>query len=493
MPIKHSLQTAIHKPYAAVYADAVARLAATGFVRAEGGGTVPFDATDIYKKVLQVDDTSEWILTAITPTWVQVSGAGSLTNDSITNALLANMAQGTIKGRASGAGTGDPTDLTATQATAIMNAVVGDSGSGGTKGLVPAPGAGDAAAGKFLKADGTFAVPPLGTGDVVGPSSATDHAVARFDTTTGKLIQDSVVIVSDAGAFTVPEIAAPSTPAAGTVHIYAKSDGKLYIKDDTGAETDLTGGGGSIAPLVIEGANEVAQRNGVNAQSFLLYGTFTDASNYERLSVARSGSNFVIGTEAAGSGSVRQLQLGFGATRRLHFSAGEFTPDANNVLDLGSGSLRWASVRAVNSWAQTAFIFENGTQITDAGATNGGVVKFSSLISGPGTFTGGSGSPSAIGSNQNDYNFVTLSYFQRWSSSTAVDITGMTRFQQDGQVHVIVNVGSNNITLKHEDAASTAANRFLNSTGADIVLSANQAADVIYDATTQRWRAFKRN
>src|SRR6185437_3295663 len=87
-------------------------------------------------------------------------GAGSLANDSVTNALLANMAQATIKGRAAGAGTGDPTDLSATQATAILNAVVGDSGSGGTKGLVPAPGAGDAAAGKFLKADGTFAVPP---------------------------------------------------------------------------------------------------------------------------------------------------------------------------------------------------------------------------------------------------------------------------------------------------------------------------------------------
>lgn len=41
---------------------------------------------------------------------------------------------------------------------ANMAAMVGDSGSGGTKGAVPAPAAGDAAAGKFLKADGTWAV-----------------------------------------------------------------------------------------------------------------------------------------------------------------------------------------------------------------------------------------------------------------------------------------------------------------------------------------------
>lgn len=40
----------------------------------------------------------------------------------VTNAKLANMAQATIKGRASGAGTGVPVDLTSTQATAILDA-----------------------------------------------------------------------------------------------------------------------------------------------------------------------------------------------------------------------------------------------------------------------------------------------------------------------------------------------------------------------------------
>ena len=38
-----------------------------------------------------------------------------------------------------------------------------------------------------------------GSGDVVGPSSATDNAIARFDTTTGKLIQNSNATISDAG------------------------------------------------------------------------------------------------------------------------------------------------------------------------------------------------------------------------------------------------------------------------------------------------------
>lgn len=38
-----------------------------------------------------------------------------------------------------------------------MTAFTGDSGSGGAKGIVPAPAAGDAAANKYLKSDGTWA------------------------------------------------------------------------------------------------------------------------------------------------------------------------------------------------------------------------------------------------------------------------------------------------------------------------------------------------
>ncbi len=37
-----------------------------------------------------------------------------------------------------------------------------------------------------------------GTGDVVGPASATDNAIVRFDGTTGKLVQNSAVTIADA-------------------------------------------------------------------------------------------------------------------------------------------------------------------------------------------------------------------------------------------------------------------------------------------------------
>lgn len=60
--------------------------------------------------------------------WGTVATAG-IADDAVSNAKLANMAQATFKGRASGAGTGDPTDLTATEALTIIKTVDG-SGSG---------------------------------------------------------------------------------------------------------------------------------------------------------------------------------------------------------------------------------------------------------------------------------------------------------------------------------------------------------------------------
>jgi hypothetical protein len=122
------------------------------------------------------------------------SFAATIANAAVSNTKMANVSTATFKGRTT-AGTGSPEDLTATQATALLNAVVGDSGSGGTKGLVPAPASGDAAASKFLKADGTWAVPSGGGGGSVATdtiwNAAGDLVVGTGSDTAARLAPPS--------------------------------------------------------------------------------------------------------------------------------------------------------------------------------------------------------------------------------------------------------------------------------------------------------------
>jgi hypothetical protein len=82
--------------------------------------------------------------------------------------------------------------MLATATSAAGTALI-DTFTASTKGLAPPSGGGTAA---YLRADGTWTVPG-GSGDVVGPASATDNAAARFDATTGKLIQSSPLLIAD--------------------------------------------------------------------------------------------------------------------------------------------------------------------------------------------------------------------------------------------------------------------------------------------------------
>ena len=64
--------------------------------------------------------------------------------------------------------------------------------------VVLTAGTGISTSGTYPNFTITNTSPSLG-GNVVGPTSATDNAVARFDTTTGKLIQNSVTLIDDTG------------------------------------------------------------------------------------------------------------------------------------------------------------------------------------------------------------------------------------------------------------------------------------------------------
>lgn len=80
-------------------------------------------------------------------------GAGTVTTVSGGGGIAVDLADPT-----------DPAISLSPNATTFLDVLVGDAGAGGTKGLVPAPAAGDAAAGKFLKANGTWQIVPVPEG-----------------------------------------------------------------------------------------------------------------------------------------------------------------------------------------------------------------------------------------------------------------------------------------------------------------------------------------
>ena len=87
-----------------------------------------------------------------------------------------------------------------------------------------------------------------------------------------------------------------------------------------------------------DAANTLAQRNGTAAQSFRLYNTFTDASNYERgvFDWTTLANVLAIGTQKGGTGSTRSVGILVGGTLSWLIDATAFKPATNGSFDFGA-------------------------------------------------------------------------------------------------------------------------------------------------------------
>ena len=96
-------------------------------------------------------------------------------------------------------------------------------------------------------------------------------------------------------------------------------------------------------------------------------------------------------------------------------------------------------------------------------------------------------SPTALAAQADNYNPTGLSgaAIIRLTASAPEPITGIVA-PSTGRVILLANIGTNTITLKNENASSTAANRF--NLTADYSLTGSKSCLIWYDLTSARWR-----
>jgi hypothetical protein len=235
--------------------------------------------------------------------------------------------------------------------------------TGPTTGISVAPGkqtwvAWDTNAGDFKE---------IASGDVDGPASSTDNAVARFDGTTGKIIQNSAVTIADttgditAGAYNKVTITAPASSATLTI-----ADGKTLT-----ASNSLTLAGTDSTTMTFPATSATIARTDA-AQTFTGIQTFSSAPILS--SATASKAVFTDGSKALTSTGT--LTTDQGGTGQSSYTAGDLvyyaTGTAFTKLAIGSSTTILTSSGSAPQWTAASGV-TIGTATNLAGGAAGSV------------------------------------------------------------------------------------------------------------------------
>jgi hypothetical protein len=207
----------------------------------------------------------------------------------------------------------------------------------------------------------------IASGDVDGPSSATDNAVARFDGTTGKVIQNSAVTIADTtgnitgGSYNKVTITAPATGSTLTI-----ADGKTLT-----ANASLTLAGTDSTTMTFPGTNATIARTDA-AQTFTGTQTFSSAPILSTATASKpvftDGSNALTSTGT--------LATDQGGTGQTSYTAGDLVYYASGTaftkLAIGGASTVLTSSGTAPQWSALSGITV-GTATNLAGGAAGSV------------------------------------------------------------------------------------------------------------------------
>jgi hypothetical protein len=154
-----------------------------------------------------------------------------------------------------------------------------------------------------------------GTGDVVGPASSTDNAIARYDSTTGKLIQNSVVIVDDSGNTTgIGNLSASGNfTLSGLAKKIFGDFSNATCANRLALETSTVNGNTRVPIL----PNGTARLSGIDCHDG------SDADNSSFLQLHSDGTNNHAGLNSAkvGTGTTKDLVLQIDSVTRAKVNA----------------------------------------------------------------------------------------------------------------------------------------------------------------------------
>lgn len=208
---------------------------------------------------------------------------------------------------------------TGTLAGSRMTTFAGDSGSGGVKGAVPAPAAGDAAAGKFLNANGSWVTPSgAGTVTVVGGGNLGATAIVtgggsqQVQTPNTSATMDGSGNIATPGNITAGvggSLAGFSDWGAGTAHTFTGVGFQSPTVVTTPFGMTLPGAPttgfmlstGTSSPAVVSFVSFTGTGNVARAISPTFTGTVTQPTFNSTNNCSSSASPAVCGSAAAGS------------------------------------------------------------------------------------------------------------------------------------------------------------------------------------------------
>ena len=192
----------------------------------------------------------------------------------------------------------------------------------------------------------------------------------------------------------------PAFLRAGAAMTCVLADGSLNAPFIAGSITMAVDAGaislGASGDIILrrDAANALAQRNGVNAQSFRVYNTFTDSSNFERGQITWSGNSLIISSENSGTGLPRGLIVRAASNLSLSgssstgeqwaiLSTGTLRPNPHNTHDIGSSSVRVKDIwlaGSLNSGGSIATESGNLRITNDAGVMSWGASNDVNLL-----------------------------------------------------------------------------------------------------------------